>query len=164
MKYYSSCLKLKYNWKNFAWFFYFHDENENKAVEAQHRDSRPKSHDIEIPRPKKPWHRFSGTKTPRHWETEVTKPRHRDSKAFFQKTKSHKTSRFQDWKTTSRFQEQKVTTSSFYKFWPLCLLIKFKQKHPGKLPSVWGTNSLSHKWNLYFHILCNFYLRTNYLF
>ena len=37
-------------------------------------------------------------------------PRHRDSKTFFQRTK---TSRFQDWKTTtSKFQDQKATVSS----------------------------------------------------
>ena len=29
------------------------------------------------------------TKTLRHWETETIKPRHRDSKAFFQRTKSY---------------------------------------------------------------------------
>ena len=29
------------------------------------------------------------TKTSRHWETETIKPRHRDSKAFFQRTKSY---------------------------------------------------------------------------
>ena len=33
--------------------------------------------------------RSQDQKTTRHWETETIKPRHRDSKAFFQRTKSY---------------------------------------------------------------------------
>ena len=36
-----------------------------------------------------PWHRDSGTNTPRHRETETTKPRHCDSEALFQRKKGH---------------------------------------------------------------------------
>ena len=67
-------------------------ENENEAVEThvpQHRDSKikkPRHRDL---RPKKPRHRDSKTKKPRNRETETTKSRPGDSKAFFQRTKSH---------------------------------------------------------------------------
>ena len=52
----------QHKWNNYAWFFCFQDDNENEAVEAH------------ILRPQ---------------ETETNKPRHRDSKTFFQRTKSH---------------------------------------------------------------------------
>ena len=102
----------QHNWHSYAWFFCFHDDNENEAVEAHipwHRDSKTKKlwhRDSKTKKPrlrdsktkkrqhqdsktKKPRHRDSGTKTPRHREMETNKPRHRDSKAFFQRTKSH---------------------------------------------------------------------------
>ena len=75
----------------FAWFFCFHYENENEAVETYPTTSRSQDQKTTTSRfeDQKPRHRDSGTKTPRHREIETIKPRHRDSKAFFQRTKSH---------------------------------------------------------------------------
>ena len=80
------------NWHNYAWYFCFHDDNENKAVEVhipRHWDSNTKKPQHRDSKTKKPWHRDSGTKTPRHHKMETNKRRDRDSKAFFQRTKSH---------------------------------------------------------------------------
>ena len=71
---------------------FFHDDNENEAVEAyipRHWDSKTKQPRHWDSKTKKPRHQDSKTKKPRHRETETNKPRHRDSKAFFQRTKSH---------------------------------------------------------------------------
>ena len=73
-----------------------------------------KKHGIEILRPKNRNIEIRvGTKYPRHRETEKTKPRHRDSKAFFQWAKSNNIEIPRLKNTTSRFQDQKVTTPSF---------------------------------------------------
>ena len=52
----------------------------------------PKSHDIEIPKPKNCDFKIRGLRdsgTPRHREMQTNKPGNHDSKAFFQRTKSH---------------------------------------------------------------------------
>ena len=67
----------------FAWFFCFHYENEDEALEThipRHRDPKTKKPRHRDSKTKKPRHRDSGTKAPRHRETETIKPRHRDSK------------------------------------------------------------------------------------
>ena len=67
-------------------------ENKNEAVGAhipRHQDLKTKKPRRRDSKTKKPRHRDSGTKAPRHGEMETTKPRHRDSKAFFQRRKSH---------------------------------------------------------------------------
>ena len=92
----------QHNWHNYAWFFCFHEDNENEAAEAHipphrnsktkkpwHRDSKTKKPQHRDSKTKTPRHRDLGSKTPRHWEMEKNKPPHRDSKAFFQRTKSH---------------------------------------------------------------------------
>ena len=82
----------RHNWHNYAWFFCFHDDNENEAVEAhipRDWDSKTKKPRHRDSKTKKPRHQDSGIKTPRHWEMEINKPQHRNSKAFFQRTKSH---------------------------------------------------------------------------
>ena len=104
-----SCINLnswnifqQHNWHNYAWFFCFHDDNENEAVEAhiprhrdsktkkpRHRDSKIKKRRHQDSKTKKPRHRDSGTKTPQHREMKANKPQHHDSKTFFQRAKSH---------------------------------------------------------------------------
>ena len=66
----------QHNWHNYAWFFCFHDDNENEAVEAhipRHRDSKTK----------KPRHRDSKAEKPRHRDSKTKKPRHRVSAEFW---------------------------------------------------------------------------------
>ena len=123
----------QHNWHNYAWFFCFHDDNENEAVEAhipRHRDSKTK----------KPQHRDSKTKNPRHRETETKKPGHRDSKAFFQRPKSHdieiprlKNHDIEIPRSKSHdieFQWNCDPYAPWYRvpveFWPLCPLIHYR--------------------------------------
>ena len=82
----------QHNWHNYAWFFCFHDDNENEAMKAhttQHRDSKTKKPRHQNSKTKKPRHRDSNTKKLRHRETEINKPWHRESKMFFQRTINH---------------------------------------------------------------------------
>ena len=104
----------QHNSDNYAWFFCFHDDNENEAVEdsktkkPRHRDSKTK----------KPRHRDSGSKTSRHREAETNKPRHRDSTAFFSEDiEISRLPRHRDSKTKKPRHRVPV------EFWSLCPLI-----------------------------------------
>ena len=81
----------QHNWHNYAWFFCFHDDNENKAVEVhiprhgdskikkpRHRDSKTQKNGHRDSKTKKPSQQDSGSKTPWHRETETNKPRQHD--------------------------------------------------------------------------------------
>ena len=115
----------RHNWHNYAWFFCFHDDNENEAVEAHIHDieiPRPKNHDIEIPRPKNHDIEIRGLK---HHDIEKwrqishdivilrcffrdKKPRHRDPK----------TKKPQYWDSKTKKPRHRVPV----KFWPSCPL------------------------------------------
>ena len=98
----------QHNWHNYAWFFCFHDDNENEAVEAHIHDieiPRPKNHDIEIPRPKN--HHIEIPR-PKNHDIEIPRPENDDiekrrqishdiviSRRFFRGQKAT-TSRFRD--------------------------------------------------------------------
>ena len=104
----------QHNWHSYAWFFCFHDDNENEAVEAhipRHWDSKTK----------KSQHRDSMTKKPRHRGSKTKKPRHRGSKTKKHDTETRVLKHHEKWRQISHdiviprrfFRGQKATTSRF---------------------------------------------------
>ena len=117
-------------------------ENENEVVRYIYHDlgiTKPKSHDIEIPRPKIrniqkgrqlthdikiPGPKNCNIEKPKQLTHDIVIPRH-----FFRGQKAT-TSRFQYLKTsTSRFQDLKATNQVSVEFWPLYYLILCAVRH-----------------------------------